>query len=76
MPEQACRALTLKSSLELPGTVEAGSVKDTVAEVAVEDVMVALAAAPLPQPRVWQSVSYAGTSFMLYFIDAVLWNHG
>ena len=58
MPEQAyalARALTLKSSVELPATVEGGSVKDTVAEVAVEDVMVALAGtAPLSQPQVWQ----------------------
>ena len=77
MSEQACRALTLKSSVELPSTVEGGSVKDTVAEVAVEDVMVALAAtAPLSQPRVWQSVSYAEPSLMLHVIVADLWNHG
>lgn len=44
--------------MELPGTVEGGSVKDTVAEVVVEDVMVALAGTgPLSQSKVGQSVS-------------------
>ena len=77
MPGQACRALTLKSSVELPGTVEGGSVKDTVAEVAVEDVMVALAGTPpLLQPQVWQSVSYVEPSFMLHVSIAAQWNHG
>ena len=77
MPGQPCRALTLKSSVELPGTVEGGSVKDTVAEVAVEDVMVALAGtAPLLQPQVWQSVGYVVSSFMLHVNIVVPCNHG
>ena len=75
MPGQPCRALTLKSSVELPGNVEGGSVKDTVAEVAFEDVMVALTA-PLLQPQVWQSVSCVEPSFMLHVNIVVPCNHG
>ena len=55
LPEQAFRALTLKSNVEMPGTVVGGNVKDTVADAAVEDAMVALeGTAPLSQSQVWQ----------------------
>lgn len=77
MPEQACRALTLKLSVELPATVEGGSVMDTVAEVAVEDVMVALTGtAPLSQPRVRQSARYVEPSLTLHVIVEDPWTHG